>query len=115
MTRKSLAPQQIPESGQRSLVFHDGETIVIFNVDGQLYAIKNECPHAGAALCSGRLTGHLIQCPAHGLRFDVRTGAMSSNAELRVQVYPILKHDDEYVLELGTDSTSVSSNATHIN
>ena len=109
MTLKCLAPHQIPAPSQRSLIFLDGESIVIFNIDGQLHAIQNECPHAGAALCSGRLTGHLIQCPAHGLRFDMRTGAMFGNPELRVQAYPIRKLEYGYVLEVGAENISGNS------
>ena len=105
MTLKHLEPHQVPKTGERSLVFHEDGTIVICNIDDQLHAIKDECPHAGAALCSGRLAGHLIQCPAHGLRFDLRSGAMPGNADLRVRVYPIRKHGDVYALDLAPQDT----------
>lgn len=100
MTLLPLAPHKVPQIGQRTLIFHEGYTIVVFNVDGQVHAIKDECPHTGAALCTGRLSGHIIQCPAHGLRFDLRTGAMPSNSGLHIQVYPVREHNHVYVLEL---------------
>jgi 3-phenylpropionate/trans-cinnamate dioxygenase ferredoxin subunit len=49
---------------------------VLFNVGGTIRAIENSCPHNGASLASGKLEGNLIQCPAHGLRFDLTTGRM---------------------------------------
>jgi 3-phenylpropionate/trans-cinnamate dioxygenase ferredoxin component len=99
MTASRLESQKIPQPGQRALVRHDGRSVVIFNVGGHLHAIEDECPHAGAALCTGRLDGHLIQCSAHGLRFDLRTGAMPGNPGLRVPVYRIHAQGDAFVLE----------------
>jgi nitrite reductase/ring-hydroxylating ferredoxin subunit len=99
MSSLQLDPQKIPQAGQRTLVRHDGRGVVIFNVDGQLHAIEDECPHAGSALCTGRLDGHFIQCPAHGLRFDLRTGAMPGNLGLRVQVYAVRARDGLYFLD----------------
>ncbi len=49
---------------------------MLFNIDGVVHAIDNSCPHNGASLASGRLDGHVLQCPAHGLRFDLRSGCM---------------------------------------
>ena len=109
MTRIRLEPQKVPQAGQRALVRHDGRSVVIFNVDGHLHAIEDECPHAGAALCTGRLAGHVIQCPAHGLRFDLRTGAMPGNPGLRVQVYQVQAQDGAYVLELPAYPDDTSS------
>ncbi|WP_028218944.1 Rieske (2Fe-2S) protein [Paraburkholderia oxyphila] len=60
--------------GQRKLAFVDGRSIVLFNIDGTIYAIDNACPHSGASLASGELEGRVLRCPAHGLRFDLRTG-----------------------------------------
>ena len=95
-----LQPQEVPPVGQRALLRREGLEIVLFNIDGQVYAIGDTCPHAGSSLCTGRLDGHLIQCPAHGLRFDVRTGAMPGNPALRTATYPVLASDGGHALEL---------------
>lgn len=95
-----LEERQVPESGQRSLVRHAGRSIVVFNVEGRLHAIEDDCPHAGAALCTGRLNGHYIQCPAHGLHFDLRTGEMKGNPGLRVPVFAVQTRQGRFVLEL---------------
>jgi len=102
VTPLRLESEKIPQAGQRSLVRHDGRTVVIFNVNGQLHAIEDECPHAGSSLCTGRLDGHVIQCPAHGLRFDLRSGAMPGNPGLRIRVYALRECDGAYMLELPT-------------
>jgi len=68
------ADQLLP--GQRKLAFVDGQSIVLFNIEGSLHAIENSCPHNGASLAPGRLDGRVLSCPAHGLRFDLVTGRM---------------------------------------
>ncbi|RWA51215.1 (2Fe-2S)-binding protein [Cupriavidus sp. UYMSc13B] len=53
-----------------------GKDIALFNVDGSVHAIENACLHAGAALAGGALCGRIVQCRAHGWRYDVITGAL---------------------------------------
>lgn len=55
----------------------DGDVpIAVFNIDGELYAIEDVCTHDGGELAGGELHGYEIECPRHGARFDVRTGAV---------------------------------------
>lgn len=61
----------------------------MFNVEGQLYAIDDSCPHQGASLCGGRLDGRVIQCCAHGLRFDLVSGYLLNSNKLKVASYPV--------------------------
>jgi 3-phenylpropionate/trans-cinnamate dioxygenase ferredoxin subunit len=75
--------------GQRKLAFVEGRSIVLFNIDGALHAIDNACPHNGASLASGQLEGCVLRCPAHGLRFDVRTGCMHGAAGLSLTTFPV--------------------------
>ncbi|WP_250478360.1 MULTISPECIES: Rieske (2Fe-2S) protein [unclassified Caballeronia] len=79
MTRNtsiSIAGGNAPEPGSRVLRFVEGRSVVLFNVEGVIHAIDNSCPHNGASLANGRLDGHILQCPAHGLRFDLRSGCV---------------------------------------
>jgi 3-phenylpropionate/trans-cinnamate dioxygenase ferredoxin component len=55
----------------------DGDTaIAVFNLDGSLYAIEDVCTHDGGELTGGPIEGHEIECPRHGARFDITTGAV---------------------------------------
>ena len=54
----------------------DRERIVLANVDGAFYALRDVCGHKSAPLSRGRLDGHLIECPLHFATFDVRTGKL---------------------------------------
>ena len=46
----------------------------MFNVAGQYYAIEDVCTHDGSEIATGCLYDHVIECPRHGARFDLRTG-----------------------------------------
>lgn len=45
---------EIPDNG-RGLYTVNGVGITVFNVDGELYAIENSCPHMGGPLGEGKL------------------------------------------------------------
>jgi len=92
--------------GQRKLAFVDGRSIVLFNIDGAIHAIDNACPHNGAALASGRLEGCVLSCPAHGLRFDVRTGCMPGAGGLSLTIFPVRAVDGKLVVSLEDPATS---------
>lgn len=90
MTRRiALAPHQVPERGGRVLLACEGRGVALFNVADSLYAIEDSCPHQGASLCGGRLEGRVIQCCAHGLRFDLASGYLVNSRALKVASYPV--------------------------
>jgi 3-phenylpropionate/trans-cinnamate dioxygenase ferredoxin subunit len=61
---------------ERVAVFQLGDhEVAVCNVDGQFYAIDDLCTHDGGSLDQGELEDAEIECPRHGARFDVRTGA----------------------------------------
>ncbi|HZP68193.1 MAG TPA: non-heme iron oxygenase ferredoxin subunit [Rudaea sp.] len=62
--------------GEFKLVYDGDVPIALYNIDGELYAIEDVCTHDGGELAGGELHGHEIECPRHGARFDVRTGAV---------------------------------------
>ncbi|QXW28037.1 Rieske 2Fe-2S domain-containing protein [Aeromonas sanarellii] len=68
---------------------------MLFNIDGRFHAIDDSCPHQGASLCGGKLEGEVIQCCAHGLRFNLNTGYLLGSTQLRVNRYPVERADDQ--------------------
>jgi len=48
--------------------------ILVVNVEGELYAFENQCPHMGYPLYFGRLEGKVLTCGFHYAEFDVTTG-----------------------------------------
>lgn len=96
MSRRVAVPtERLPVPGQRALFEFTDYSLALFNVDGQLYAIDDSCPHQGASLCGGRLQGRVIQCCAHGLRFDLATGYLLNSTQLKVAIYPVERVDGQ--------------------
>ena len=108
------AVDEIPV-GERKIVEVAGRSIGIYNVNGDFYAIRNNCPHQGGPLCAGYLTGfvmadkpgeynytkrgEIVRCPWHGWEFDVKTGqSWFDPAKMRVRSYPVA------VEQLGPDA-----------
>lgn len=62
--------------------------VAIFKVDGAFFALSNLCRHAFGPLAEGYLDGHIVMCPWHGWRYDVRDGTTDHpNADVRT--YPV--------------------------
>jgi 3-phenylpropionate/trans-cinnamate dioxygenase ferredoxin component len=69
-----VMPAGAVPAGQKRAVSVLGMSLLVCNVDGEMFVLENRCSHAGATLDGGRLRGHELTCPMHGGRFDVRTG-----------------------------------------
>lgn len=78
----------LPAVGQRVLLRHEEKSVLLFNIAGTFHAIDDSCPHSGASLFAGKLQGTMLQCPAHGLRFDLKKGCPGAKG-LEVRTYPI--------------------------
>jgi len=61
----------------RVVEFDDIE-VMVFNVDGEFFAIEDVCTHDGGSLSDGELEGCEIICPRHGARFDIKTGKVTA-------------------------------------
>ena len=61
--------------GEFRIVFDGDVAIAVFNIEGRFYAVEDVCTHDGGELAGGEIHGFEIECPRHGARFDLRTGA----------------------------------------
>lgn len=77
--------------------------IALFNVDGEFFAIAGDCPHQGAPLGMGQLSGTLVTCPGHGLRYDVVTG-LKPGSDRGVQTYSLEVRDDGIFVDIETSA-----------
>ncbi|HEY5398237.1 MAG TPA: Rieske (2Fe-2S) protein [Trebonia sp.] len=58
----------------RMVVEMNGTSVLVVRTGRALAAIENECPHLGQRLSDGEVRGRVIQCAAHGYRWDLATG-----------------------------------------
>ena len=53
---------------------HGARTFAIYRVENRVYASDGLCTHEQAHLCDGLVMEHIIECPKHNGRFDIRDG-----------------------------------------
>jgi len=95
-----LDADAVPPGEARRVVVGD-EEIAIYNVDGELFATSDICSHEEASLSDGELFDHVVECPLHGARFDVRTGRpLSLPAVYPVRTYPVRVVDGKVQVEI---------------
>jgi nitrite reductase/ring-hydroxylating ferredoxin subunit len=110
------AADEIPPSG-RKIVDIDGRSVGVFNLGDCYVALRNTCPHEGAPLCEGVLSGALssptpgvyhydrrgeiLRCPWHQWEFDTRTGRSWVDPErLRVGSYRVTSDGEHVIVHL---------------
>jgi nitrite reductase (NADH) small subunit len=86
-----------PVEGQVAEAEVEGRAFCLANVNGELSALDNVCPHREGPLGQGWLEGDTVVCPWHSWMFHVKTGVSEYPANERVAVFP-LRVDGEDVL-----------------
>ena len=93
--------EDCPE-GQLLGVLAAGTKIVVANVDGDLYAMKDRCSHADFPLSDGELNGSELTCIHHGAKFDACTGKATGFPAIRpVQTYEVEARADGIYVQIG--------------
>ncbi len=116
MTRHVVARAAELPPGTRKKVSVDSRDIVVLNIKGELFALSDKCPHKGASLCGGLLTGlvqsngpgdyqydragEILRCPWHQWEFDVRTGrSYCDPRRMRLMQFPVAVEAGASVVE----------------
>ncbi len=100
---KVARADEVPEGEAR--VYEVGlESIALCNVGGAIHAIENVCTHDDGPLGEGTLDGCEIECPRHGARFDVATGAVvRMPAATPVRTFPVRVENGDVFVEIEED------------
>ena len=93
------------EEGRWKIVQAGRASVGILLRKGELFAVRNHCPHAGAEICRGRVTGRVLvadneqitydpdaltlRCPWHHWEFDLRDGRPVVDMPGRLQVFAV--------------------------
>lgn len=67
--------------------------IALFKIEGPgggIYAIEDVCTHDDGPVAEGPVEDSVIECPRHGARFDIKTGAvLSMPAVTPIRTFPV--------------------------
>jgi toluene monooxygenase system ferredoxin subunit len=74
--------------------------LVMCNVEGQVFAYADRCPHLASRLSVGRFDGRLITCAAHEWVFDALGGSGVNPAQACLRRYPAWVIGNEIYVDL---------------
>ncbi len=84
------------EVGDMMQVSLDEEDLALYHLEDGFYATSDVCTHAAQSLSNGTLDGHIVACPRHGGKFDVKTGqATSFPCVIPIATYEVEVRGDE--------------------
>jgi nitrite reductase (NADH) small subunit len=104
--------------GDMKLVEIGRHEVVLLRLGGEVFAMRNSCPHAAAKICAGRVIprgyaevpgpgsrkvdaqNRVVACPWHGWEFDPRDGRALADPRMRLKVWPTKVADDRVYVEL---------------
>jgi nitrite reductase (NADH) small subunit len=106
------------DRGRFRIVEVRGRSIGVVHSTAGWFAVRNRCPHQGAPLCAGRVTGtmlpgdpdryrwamegQVVRCPWHGWEFDMQTGrSLFGVSKDRAATYPVEIRDGRVTVQLG--------------
>ncbi|HEX2387131.1 MAG TPA: Rieske 2Fe-2S domain-containing protein, partial [Candidatus Binatia bacterium] len=93
-----IRAQDIAE-GSAKLVRVKNEEIAVFKHKSGLYALENACPHAGGQLSAGRIEGEDAVCPLHGYKFNLKTGACTTDPKLKAKTFKLVREGAGFTVE----------------
>ena len=95
---KIAKTQEIP-SGQMKAVKFGAEEVLVANINGTYYAVKNICTHEGGNLSKGMLQGNVVTCPKHKAQFDITNGKVVSPPKM-LFMHPKIKDAGSFVVKV---------------
>src|SRR5216684_2773933 len=93
-----LLKDELREGSGKALVVN-GREVAVFRCQGQLYALQNRCPHEGGSLAGGVIEADEVICPLHGYRFNLKTGACSTDPRLPAKTFPVVAEDGGFTVD----------------
>lgn len=97
---KLTSVDKLPVAGKSAVYKVRGKNIVVFNVDGGLYASLNRCPHADLPIDESTMEGEVIECPWHGIQFDLSTGESPSDPWMCLELFELSIEGHEVQINL---------------
>lgn len=101
--------------GRFKIIQAGRQSIGVTRFQGTLYAVLNYCPHAGAPVCAGRITGMvtsdgpgqsaydpdrpLLRCPWHHWEFDLKNGRGLCAGTGRLATFTVREEDGQVWVE----------------
>jgi 3-phenylpropionate/trans-cinnamate dioxygenase ferredoxin component len=92
---------EVPVETLKAVMVDHTEICLAHADDGNFYAIDDVCTHENFLLSGGELFDLQVECPQHGSRFNLKTGAVTGlPAVIPTKVYPVSVEDGNVYVEV---------------
>ena len=92
---------ELPEGALKAVMADHTEICLAHADDGNFYAIDDICTHENFLLSGGELFDLQVECPQHGSRFHLQTGAVTGlPAVIPTKVYPVEVENGEVFVDV---------------
>ncbi len=95
---------ELNENVGRKFIVGDIE-IALFKISNEVFALSNICPHQQTHLIyDGFIEDEFVVCPAHGWKFNLRTGKKDSGSN-GLQIFPVEVIDENVFVKVTPKET----------
>jgi nitrite reductase (NADH) small subunit len=102
--------EDIPCPGAHVLRREEAPDVAVFRTeDDRLFALIDRCPHRGARLSQGFISGERIACPLHQTTIDMESGNALAPDKGCVQTFAVKVERGIVYVELQPDDTRASA------
>ncbi|HVI09523.1 MAG TPA: Rieske 2Fe-2S domain-containing protein [Candidatus Binatia bacterium] len=81
----------------------NGEPILLVNIDNQVRAYADACPHQKGRLSEGTLTQKMLRCARHHWEFDACTGAGLNPRNTCLRSFPVKVEGGDILIDMDLD------------
>lgn len=100
---RRVMPRADLPAGAIKAVEVEGLPLLLVDVDGDLFAVRNRCGESPLPLEFGTLEGAELRCSWHGCRYDVRTGGRTDAEGDRIPIYPVSVQESQIMVAVGVE------------
>lgn len=92
--------EEIPRLGSRVVRSTGGNIAVFRTSSGEVFALRDRCPHKGGPLSQGLVHGNQVTCPLHGWKLRLDSGEAVAPDQGCSRRYPIRVESGTVFLEI---------------
>jgi nitrite reductase/ring-hydroxylating ferredoxin subunit len=101
MTWVDVSPRAAVPAGGMTEVEAEGRALLLYDLDGAVFATSAICPHHAAFLSQGHVDGDSIECPRHMGRFHIPTGRQERGPACPdLRTYKVRVEGDRVLVEI---------------
>lgn len=90
---------ELKEGNGRRFIVNETE-VAVFKIGNKIFALSNVCPHQHNALIhDGFLEDEFVVCPAHGWKFNLKTGKQPKG-ENGLDSFPVVVQGNEVYVKV---------------